>query len=331
MTDPNRRNILRGLGAWPACALLPMAARAAAWPEKPIRIVIPFSAGGTADTVARLLGNELGKRLGQPVVVDTKAGANGIIGADAVAKSPADGYTLLLHSSAFAINAGLYKKLPFDSLRDFVPVAPVVAPGVFVIVVNPSLPVHNVKELIDYARAHPETVSYGSGGIGNGLHLAGEMFAQMAGVKLLHVPYKGAAPIVNDLVGGQLQMMFNSPLAVQSFVKDGKLHQIAQTGLKRSPALPDLPTVAESGVPGFEVTSWFGLYAPAGTPADLVNRLNAETVRAMNQPEVIDRLAALGTGPLPAMSPAQFAAFTRGEIDRYARVTKAAGLSLEAG
>ncbi|MCJ0765564.1 tripartite tricarboxylate transporter substrate binding protein [Variovorax terrae] len=327
---PNRRNVLVASSLFAMNLVAKSAfAQRPAWPDKPIRLVIPFASGGTADLVARLLANVLSERLGQPVVVDAKAGANGIIGADAVAKAAPDGATLLLHSSAHAINASLYKKLPYDTERAFTAVAPVVAPGVFVIAVHPSLPARNLRELIDYARVHPDTVSYGSAGIGNGLHLAGEMLAQAAGIRLLHVPYKGAAPIVNDLVGGQIKMMFNSPLAVQSFVKEGKLRLIAQTGLKRSAALPDLPTVSESGLPGYEATSWYGLYAPAGTPADIVARLNAETLRAMNLPEVMDKLAVLGTGALAPTSPAQFAAFTHGEIERYARVIRAAQLSLD--
>jgi tripartite-type tricarboxylate transporter receptor subunit TctC len=333
--QPNRRLALMGSAATAISLVVPCAfAQRTTWPDKPVKIVIPFAAGGTADVVARLLAAALTERLGQPVVVETKAGANGIIGADSVAKAAPDGNTLLLHSSAHAINASLYKKLPFDTERGFVPVAPVVAPGVFVIVVHPSLPVRNLREFVDYARTKPDAVSYGSAGIGNGLHLAGEMLGQMAGIKLLHVPYKGAAPILNDLVGGQIQMMFNSPLAVQAFVRDGKLRLLAQTGLKRSVALPDVPTVAESGLPGlagYEASSWFGLYAPAGTPADIVSRLNAETIRAMNQPEVMDKLTSLGTGPLPPTAPAQFAAFTHGEIERYARVIRTANLSLDAG
>ena len=334
--DPlNRRLALKGY-ALTAISIVATSsfAQRTAWPDKPVKIVIPFAAGGTADVVARLLAAALAERLGQPVVVESKAGANGIIGADSVAKAAPDGNTLLLHSSAHAINASLYKKLPFDTERGFVAVAPVVAPGVFVIVVHPSLPVRNLREFVDFARAKPDAVSYGSAGIGNGLHLAGEMLGQMAGIKLLHVPYKGAAPILNDLVGGQIQMMFNSPLAVQAFVRDGKLRLLAQTGLKRASALPDVPTVAESGLPGlgsYEASSWYGLYAPAGTPADIVARLNAETVHAMNQPEVMDKLAALGTGPLPSTTPAQFAAFTHGEIERYARVIRTANLSLDAG
>ena len=328
----SRRTAIKQCGLIAVNAVVPSVwAQRPVWPDKPVKIVIPFAPGGTADIVARLLANALGERLGQPVVVEAKAGANGIIGADAVAKSAPDGNTLLLHSSAHAINAGLYKKLPFDTVRDFVPVAPVVAQGAFVIAVHPSLPVRNLRELIIFARSRPDSVSYGSAGIGNALHLAGEMLARQADIKLLHIPYKGAAPILNDLVGGQLQMMFNSPLAVQAFVNEGKLRLIAQTGLKRSSALPDLPTVAESGLPGFEATSWYGLYAPAGTPSDTVVRLNTETVRAMNLPDVMDKLASLGTGPLPPTTPAQFAAFTHGEIERYARVIRSANLVLEAG
>lgn len=330
LPDPARRRWLIASTAVPLAAALPARAHAAAYPDKPLRILVPFAAGGTADMIARLLANKLGQRLGQPVIVESRAGANGIIGADAVAKSPADGYTLLLHSSAHTINAGLYKKLPFDTTRDFAAVAPIMAPGPFVVVVNPALPVRNVQELLAHARSQPDALTYGSAGIGNAMHLAGEMLAQMGKVKLLHVPYRGAAPIINDLVGNQIQLMFNSPLAVEGFVREGKLRLLAQTGLQRSPALPDLPTVAESGLPGYELTSWYGLYAPASTPVAIVERLNNLSIWAMNQPDVQQALAQLGTGLLLPTTPAQFEAFTRSEMARYAQVIRTAHLSLEA-
>ena len=305
-------------------------ARAAAWPSRTVRLLVPFPVGGTADVVARLLAERLAASLGQPVIVDPKPGANGIIASDAVAKAAPDGHSLLLVSAAHASNASLYTRMPYDSGRDFVPVALVAPPGPMVIAVHAGLPVHSLRELIQYAKAHPGDLAYGSAGIGNILHLAGEMLGQMAGIKLLHVPYKGAAPALSDLAGGLLQMMFNSALAVATFVKEGRLRLIAQTGLKRSPALPDLPTVAESGLPGFEVTGWFGLLAPARTPADVVQRLNGEVNRVMALPELRDKLALLGSSEAPTLSPDGFAGFLKSETQRYALVIKAAGLSLDA-
>jgi len=321
----------RSLGLLAAAAAAPAAfsCRAATWPSRTVRLLLPFPAGGTADVVARLLAERLAATLGQQVIVDPKPGANGIIASDAVAKAAPDGHSLLLVSAAHASNASLYPRLPYDSARDFAPVALVAPPGPLVIAVHASLPVHSLRELIQHAKAHPGEVAYGSAGIGNTLHLAGEMLGQMAGIKLLHVPYKGAAPALSDLAGGQVQMMFNSALAVATFVKEGRLRLIAQTGLKRSPALPDLPTVAEAGLPGFEVTGWFGLLAPARTPADLVQRLNAEVNRVMALPELRDKLALLGSSEAPTLSPDGFSGFIKTETQRYAQVIKAAGLSLE--
>ena len=314
-----------GLGA----VARPLQARAAAYPDKPVRIILPFAVGGNADVVARLLANKLGERLQQPFVIEAKPGANGTIAGDYVAKSAPDGYTLLLNSSAQAINPSLYAKLPYDPIKAFAPVAQVVQPGPFVIVVNPQVPARNLRELVAYAKANPGVLSYGSAGIGNALHLGGEMLAQAAGIRLLHVPYKGAASIVNDLVGGQIQLMFNSWLAVKPFVESGKLVAVAQTGLTRSPAMPDIPTVAESGWPGFDFTSWFGLYAPAATPAPIVDTLNAQTRWAMGQPDVLERLAPLGTGAPQPLSPSQFGAFNEQEVQRYAAVIRTAHITLD--
>ena len=330
MPDPDRRQCLRAAAALVLGAAQAPAVRAAPWPSRTVRLLLPFPAGGTADVVARLLAERLAASLGQQVIIDPKPGANGIIASDAVAKAAPDGHSLLLVSAAHASNASLYTRMPYDSLRDFTPVALVAPPGPMVIAVHAGLPVHSVRELIQYAKAHPGEVAYGSAGIGNTLHLAGEMLGQMAGIKLLHVPYKGAAPALSDLAGGQLQMMFNSALAVASFVKEGRLRLIAQTGFKRSPALPDLPTVAESGLPGFEVTGWFGLLAPARTPAEVVQRLNAEVNRVMALPELRDKLALLGSSEAPSLSPEGFAGFVKSETQRYAQVIKAAGLSLDA-
>lgn len=327
---PSRRAFLQAMtGAAFAGAMGNAAALEGIYPDKAVRIILPFAVGGNADAVARLLANKLSERLKQPFIIEAKLGANGTIAADYVAKSTPDGYTLLVNSSAQAINPTLYTKLPFDPLRAFAPVAQVVQPGPFVIVVNPQVPARDLRELVAYAKANPGTLSYGSAGVGNSLHLGGEMLSQATGIKLLHVPYKGAAAIVNDLVGGQIQLMFNSWLAVQPFVESGKLRAIAQTGLARSPAMPGIPTVAESGYPGFDFTSWFGLYAPAGTPAAVVATLNAQTRWAMGQPDVLERLAPLGTGAPQPLSPTEFERFNAAEVERYAAVIRQAGITLD--
>jgi tripartite-type tricarboxylate transporter receptor subunit TctC len=300
---------------------------AATWPERTVRVVIPFPPGGTSDVVARLMAERLSAAFGQPVIVDAKPGANGIIATDFVAKS-SDGHTFLFASAAHASNASLYPKLPYDTTRDFLPVAQIVPPGPMVIAVHAALPVRSVAELIDYAKKNPGTVSYASAGIGNTLHLAGEMLSLMANIKMLHVPYRGAAPALTDLAGGQVNLMFNSALAVAPFVKDGKLRLIAQTGAKRSSAMSDLPTVQEQGLPGFEVTGWFGLFAPAKTPPDVVQRLNAEINRVMALPELREKLVLLGSHEVPTLSPSGFSSFVNTETVRYAAVIKAAGVTL---
>lgn len=326
ISRPRRRLLLGGT----AGLLAPRLALAQpAFPSRPLRLVLPFPPGGTSDLVARLLADKLAAALGQPVVVESKPGANGIIATDFVAKS-GDGHTLLFASAAHASNATLYPKLPYDSARDFVPVALVVPPGPMVIVAHPGLPAKNVPELIEAAKKSPGKIAYASAGVGNTLHLAGEMFDQMAGVQMLHVPYKGAAPALNDLIGGQVQLMFNSALVVAPQVKEGRLKLLAQTGAKRSPALPaDLPTVAESGLPGFEVTGWFGLFAPASLPPEAVKRLNAEVLRAMATPEAREKLALLGNPEPATLSPEAFGAFVEAETARYAKVIKAANLRLD--
>ncbi len=305
----------------------PLDALGASWPERTVRIVLPFPAGGTSDVVARLLAERLTAALGQPFIVESKPGANGIIASDFVAKS-SDGHTFLFASAAHASNASLYPKLPYVTSRDFVPIALIVPPGPMVIAVNASLPVRNLAELIDYVRKNPGGLTYASAGIGNTLHLAGEMLAQMGNIKMLHVPYRGAAPALTDLAGGQVQLMFNSAMAVAPFVKDGRLRLIAQTGAKRAAAMPDLPTVAESGIAGFEVTGWFGLMAPANTAPEVVHRVNTEVNRIMALPELREKLVLLGTNDVPTLSPEAFAVFVAAETTRYAAVIKAAGVTL---
>ena len=322
----SRRHLVQGVLAG-VVASLPALLHAATWPERTVRIVIPFPPGGTSDVVARLMAERLSLAWGQPVIVDSKPGANGIIASELIARST-DAHSFLFASAAHASNASLYPKLPYDTARDFVPVAQIVPPGPMVIAVHASLPATTVAELVAHAKKNPGAVTYASAGIGNTLHLAGEMLSQMAGIKMLHVPYRGAAPALTDLAGGQVQLMFNSNLAVAPFVKDGKLRLIAQTGNKRSPVMPDLPTVQEQGVAGFEVTGWFGLFAPAKTPADVVQRVNADINRVMALPELREKLVLLGSGEASTLSPDGFAAFVNAETARYATVIRVAGVSL---
>lgn len=322
--SPSRRTALAALLA----STVP-AARAANWPQRPLKIVIPFAAGGSSDIVARLLAEKLAAALGQPAVVEPKPGANGLLATAAVARAD-DGHTLLLVGAAHAINASLYARLPYDTARDFQPVALVAAPGPLVLGLHAGVPAKTLPEWLALARRTPGSASYASAGVGNLLHLAGEMLAQQAGVQLLHVPYKGAAPALNDLAGGQVQAMFNSALALEPFVKEGRVRLLAQTGPRRAASLPaDLPTVAEAaGLPGFQVQGWFGLLAPASMPAEAVARLNTECVKALALPELRDKLALLGSAEAPTMGVREFGAFLGAEVERYARVTGAAGLKL---
>lgn len=306
-------------------------ARAAGYPDKPVKIVLPFASGGTADVVARMLATKLQERMGQPVAVESRAGANGIIGADFVAKAPADGYTLLLNSSAQALNESLYQKLPYDPRAAFTPVAQAVPPVPFVVAVHSSVPAANIQDLIIWGRANPGALTYGSAGVGSTLHLGSEMLAHAAGIQLLHVPYKGAAPALTDLAGGQIKMMMNSYGLLLPFVNDGKIKLLAQTGASRSPLIADLPTVSESGLAGFDFTSWYGLYAPAATPRDVVNLLNSASQWAMSRPDIAPRLALLGAGAPERLNPDGFARFHRQSAERFALLVKGAGLMMDAG
>ena len=308
-----------------ACA----GANAQAYPSKPIRLVVPYPAGGPLDIMARAIGQKLTEAWHQPVVVDNRAGAGGNIGADLVAKSAPDGYTLLMGAVATqAINPALYSKIPYDPIKDFAPVA-LVAQVPNILVVNPSVPVKSVKELIEFARAKPGTLNFASGSTGSTGHLAGELFNTMAGVKMVHIPYKGAAPAMADLLSGQVQLMFDNLASSLPNVKAGKLRALAVTTLARSPAMPDLPTIAESGLPGFDLTTWFGLLVPAGTPHDIVVKLNAEIVRALNSKDMRERLEKMGAEPPPDNTPEHFAAFIRSEAAKYAKVVKASGARVD--
>ena len=301
-----------------------LGAQAQPYPSKPIRFVVPYPAGGPLDTVARLLGQKISESTKQPVVVDNKPGAGGNIGADAVAKAPADGYTILMGAVAtHAINPTLYSSIPYDAARDFMPVTQV-ASTPNVLVVNPAVPASNVREFIAYAKANPGKLNFGSGSTGSAGHLAGELFKTMAGVDMAHVPYKGAAPAMTDLIGGQIQLMFDNLASSLAQVRAGKIKAIAVTTAQRSVLAPELPTIAESGLPGFDISTWFGIFVPAGTPRDVVDRLHAEFTRALAMPDVRERMLVLGAEPV-ASKPEEFAAYIRAESDKYARVIKASG------
>ena len=303
------------------------AALGQAYPTKPVRMIAASSPGSAVDIVARIVAQKLGEQLGQQVVVDNRAGAGGNLGAELAATAAPDGYTLFMGTPAHAINTGLYRKLNYDLIRDFSPVTQVTS-GQYVVVVHPSLPAKSIRELISLARAKPGQLNYASAGSGNATHLAGELFASATRIKLVHVPYKGSGPAVTDLVGGQVQLMFANLVAALPQVKTGRIRALAVTGQKRAAAAPELPTVIEAGVPGYVVTSWFGVLLPAATPRELIMKLNAELARTMSAPDVRDRLAADGAEPTTG-TPEQFGAFLRAEITQWTKVVKDAGIVAE--
>src|ERR1700694_887889 len=300
---------------------------AQSYPQKPIRIIVPFAAGGIADTFARSIGQKLNETWSQPVVVENRTGAGGNIGAEVVAKSPPDGYTLVMGNiGTHALNVSLFQQLPFDPVRDFVPVALVLeADGL--LVVHPSIPVASVEELILLARSKPGSLAYGSAGIGTTSHLAGELFKYMARVEITHVPYKGNVPAITDLLGGQIQMIFATMPTVLPHVKAGKLKALASIRSSRTKALPELPTVSET-LRGFDANNWIGLFAPAGTPSHVVQLLNAEVVKAMNTPEMRKRVETEGATFSP-MNAEQFADFVRKEVVEWGKIIRAAGITAQ--
>ena len=306
---------------------------AGAWPSKPVRIVVPFAPGGTTDILARALAPELGKAFGQTFIIDNKPGAGGNLGADLVAKSPPDGYTLLMGTvGTQSINAALYPKMPFDPQKDLAPIT-MMAGVPNVLVMNPAKAqaagIKNVADLIRYARANPGKLNMASSGNGTSIHLSGELFKSMTGTFLLHFPYRGSGPALLDLIGGTMDLMFDNLPSALPQVKAGKLIALAVTSGERSAALPDVPTVAEAGpVKGFEATSWFGLLAPAGTPAEIVNRLQQESAKALASPALKERL--LSQGAIPGgMSPADFGRFIAAETKKWAAVVRASGAKVD--
>ena len=301
---------------------------AQSYPSKPIRIIVPVAAGGIADYYSRVIGAKLGEAWGQPVLVENRPGGGGNIGSDIVAKSPADGYTMVMgFVGSHAVNPFLIKNMPYDPQRDFVPVAMAIeAEGM--LAVHPSMPVRTVADLIALARAQPGKLSYASGGVGTSSHLAGELFKSMTGTDIVHIPYKGNAPAIADLIGGQTQLTFATMPTVIPHVRAGKLRGVAVIGSTRSAAAPELPTIAEAGVPGFSVNNWIGLFAPAGTPAEIVRKVNTEVMRIMRLPEVTRRMEVEGERFTPN-SPEEFAQFVRSEVAKWGKVVKDAGLKAD--
>ena len=303
-------------------------ALAQAYPTKPVTIIVPFAAGGTTDILARIIGQALTAELGQSVVVDNRAGAGGNFGGQAAAKAAPDGHTLFMGTvGTHAINASLYKKMPFDPVKVFAPLTRVAnVPNL--LVANPAQPYKSVKDLIAYAKANPGKVNFGSSGNGSSIHLSGELFKSLAKVDMQHVPYKGSAPAVTDLMGNQIGIMFdNMPSAIQH-VRSGSLVPLAVTTAKRSPELPNVPTIAEAGVPGYEATSWFGMFAPAGTPAPVLAKLNAAIVKVLAQPDVKKKINEQGA-EVYSETPEQFAAFIQAESVKWGKVVKESGASLD--
>jgi tripartite-type tricarboxylate transporter receptor subunit TctC len=297
------------------------------YPNKAIRMIVPFAPGGSNDIMGRLVAAKLTESMGQQVVVDNRPGASGIVGTDLAAKAAPDGYTVLVMSLTFTVNPSIRSKLPYDTEKDLVPVT-LIASAPLILVVHPSLPVRSVKEFIAYAKANPGKLNFGSGGPGSTPHLAGEMLKTMAGLEMTHVPYKGGGPALADLLGGQIQLMLENIPSTLPFVKSGKLRVLAVTSKKRSPTVPDVPTLDEAALKGYELTGWNGLFVPRGTPRAIVNQLHAETVKALAAPDVKERLAAM-SAELGGESPEKFAVFIKAEIRKWAKIAKEAGLKVE--
>ncbi len=333
---PSRRRALAlaagALATAAAAAFLPAPAHAqssdaAAWPAKPIRWVVPFPPGGAMDVIARTLGERAGRALGQPFVIENRPGAGGNIGADAVAKSPADGYTIMITSIGMATNKALYAKLSYDPVKDFAPISLLaVVPNV--LVVNANSPDKTVADVIAHAKREPGKLTYASAGNGTSIHLAGEVFASMAQLSLLHVPYKGSGPAITDMLGGQVDLMFDSITSSAPHIQAGKLRALGVTSAKRSAALPNVPTIAEAGVPGYEVSPWFAVFAPAGTPAPIVQKINAALLDAMKQPDTKARFDAIGAEPIGS-TPAQLATHLDKEMARWGKLIKERNIRMD--
>ncbi len=300
---------------------------AQSYPGKPVKLIVPFPPGGPADVLGRIFAQKLGELWGQTVVVDNRPGAGGNIGADLTAKSPPDGYTLILSASSHVINASLYGKLPYDPIKDFTPISQV-AYYSLVLVTHPSLPVSSVRDVVALAKAKPGQLTCASAGSGTPTHLTAELFRIAAGIDFVHVPYKGAAPATNDLLGGQVQMMFNNPVSALPHVKTGKLRALATTGARRSPVTPDIPTVAELGYPGFEAGTWYAFLGPAGLPKEIVTKLHTDLLKVLHMKDVRERLAAQAIDPI-GTTPEQLAAIMKADLDKWAKVIRSANITAD--
>lgn len=310
-----------------ACALAVSPAAMAAYPDKPIRLIVPFPAGGNADIVARSIGNDLSKNLGVPVVIENRGGAGGVIGSEIVAKAPADGYTIMMVSASHVINPSMQKSLPYDTIKDFAGIS-LVAEVPTVLVVHPSVQAKSLKELIALAKANPGKINFASAGNGTVGHLSGELLKSMAGIKMEHVAYKGNGPAMTDLLGGHVQMLFGSMPSALPHIKSGAVRALVVTAPKRSAAAPDIPSTSEAGLPGFDVSTGFGLFAPAKTPRPVINKLHDEVVKVLKIPEVRNRLAGQGAEPVGS-TPEEYDAFVRTESAKWQKVCKEAGIKPE--
>lgn len=322
-----KTEIASGIAATVFSALIACACFAQTYPSKPVRIVVPFPPGGAVDIVGRTLGAQLTLTMGQQFVVDNRTGAGGIVGSEHVARAAPDGYTLLAVSSAHATNPTLFPKIPYNTERDFAPVS-LVASSSYILVTHPSMPVRNVRELIAFARARPGQVDYSGGSIASLPHLSGALFNLMAGVKMIYVPYKGSAQVTTAVLAGEVPLMFSNMLAIMPFVQAGRFRALGVTGLKRVPGAPEVPTIAESGLPGYEVAGWYGLVAPAGTPREIVARLSAQTAAAMRTPEVAKRYSSEGADPVGS-TPEEFAEMIARDTAKWAKVIKASGAKVD--
>ena len=313
------------------CGLLSLVltapANAQSYPNKPVRVVVPYPPGGPTDIVARVLFQQVSEATGQQFLVDNRAGAGGNIGAEIVAKSPADGYTLLIGSTAHAINMSLFKNLSYDVQKDFAPVS-LLTQGPLVLVAHPQFPANSIKEVIELAKSKSGGLNFASSGNGQSTHLSAELFNTMAGIKMSHVPYKGSAPALTDVMSGQVDVMFDTTLSAMPFVKAGKLKALGLTSPVRSPAAPDVPTIAESGLPGYEVFAWNGVFVPAGTPKAIIQQLNDQIRKAMLLPQVKDKFSAQGFAA-SWNSPENFGVFVKNEVDKWSRTVKASGATLD--
>jgi tripartite-type tricarboxylate transporter receptor subunit TctC len=320
-------HLARSLFAFILCAFSALPAGAQSYPSRPVRIIVPFAAGGPADIYARFVGQRLQEALGQPFIIEDRPGGGSVLGTDAVAKSAPDGYTLLMMSNTHTVNESLIANKPFQLLRDFAPVAPVNYSDL-VLVVHPSVAANSLKEFIALAKSKPHDLNYASSGPGTPYHMAGELFKAMAGLDIVHVPYKGSSGARTDILGGQVQMMFDAITTMAPNVRAGKLKALGTTGKARSPVLPETPTVAEAGVPGYEAVIWLGLMAPAGTPKAAVERLNAEIRKIVNSPEAKDAWAKQGAAPL-SMSTEEFGQYLREDIAKWANIVKISGAKVD--